>query len=366
MLCVVCGELGGPDLVLNVLLFAPLGLVLGTWRVRFIYAVGVGLGLSGLVESAQLFLEGRSSTARDLLTNAFGTGVGAWVALSWRSWLAPGLRAKSLLSVGVLAFLFAVGLTGRLLGFAPLDRTYFANWVPVQGHLEKWTGELLDVEVGRTKVSHSRYPNPAPIRRELVDTVRIRVLGLAGEPTQRVGGIFSIVTDRQEEILLLGVQGTDAVIRVRRLAAAFHFDAPSFRFRHALDGVSPGTTFEIRFVGTRRGATLAVNGALHRVGRLPAGSSWRFARAFDNASVSVTRALDMLAIALISFPVGLWLRSVSRAQAATAVTAVLIGFPAVSWWAGLALPAPPEWAGLLLAGALGWVLSRRLGIPRTP
>ena len=49
VLCLGCGSFGLTDLVLNVMLFAPLGIVLGRAGRRVLPAIGVGLLLKGLI-----------------------------------------------------------------------------------------------------------------------------------------------------------------------------------------------------------------------------------------------------------------------------------------------------------------------------
>jgi hypothetical protein len=110
--CLVCGESGGADVFLNLLLFIPMaaGLRLLGWPWRRVVAVSAMLSLG--VESLQYsVIEGRDASISDLLTNTTGGAIGAGLASGLRLLLAPGAAVARRLSaggavawLGVLAF----------------------------------------------------------------------------------------------------------------------------------------------------------------------------------------------------------------------------------------------------------------------
>lgn len=66
----------------NVLLFIPLGILLATLNWRWFAVVGVGLGLSLVIETTQYLLDnGRTADINDVMENTLGTIVGLLVAL---------------------------------------------------------------------------------------------------------------------------------------------------------------------------------------------------------------------------------------------------------------------------------------------
>lgn len=76
---------GVRDAVLNVVLFVPLGFVLQLGRPRgrpvaLAPALAIGAALSGFIEIAQLFLPERFPSVADLVTNACGAALGAFLA----------------------------------------------------------------------------------------------------------------------------------------------------------------------------------------------------------------------------------------------------------------------------------------------
>lgn len=359
-LCLGCGDFGAPDIVVNVFLFIPIGIVLGRLGWRLLVAFGMGLALSGAIEFTQQFIPGRAPTLRDVLMNGLGAGVGALLVWRLGAWLAPGPRTRLLHWASALGVLLAVGLTGALLRFEPPIDIYFGQWVPDQHHLERWTGRLALAEVHGLPVPDGPSRHSDSLRRSIRERVVVRLVGTAGRPTRRLSSFFSMMDDVQEEALLIGPHGDDLVVRVRRVAATWRLDAPEFRYRDALAGIAPGTPLSISFDGTRLGGCATVNEVEHCLGRPRAGSTWQLARSFDWLPPLVHRLLDAMTLLVLALPFGLLLRSVSRREAIASGALLVIGFPVVAWWSGLALPGVWEWLGIALAIASGILLNTRL------
>jgi hypothetical protein len=312
-----------------------------------------------------VYIPGRAPTLRDVLMNGIGGGSGA--LLVWRvgAWLAPGRRSRLLLWLSAAGVLLAIGLTGALLRFAPPGGIHYGQWVPDRYPLERWRGRLREARVNGIAVADGPSPRSDALRASMRERVTIEIAGLAGPPTRRLGAIFAVMNDAQEEVLLVGPHGEDLVVRVRRVAATWRMDAPEFRYRGALAGIAPGTPLTIAFEGTRLGGCATVNGARHCVGRPRAGSTWRLARAFDGAPHLVRRGLDTMTLLVLVLPFGLLLRSVAPREAIAAGALLVIGFPLVAWMSGLALPVLWEWLGVALAMFAGIRLHARVRGPAT-
>jgi VanZ family protein len=116
------------DVWSNVLLFIPWGLLLGVWRagrgtgyvVTMILALFSGALLSGSVEIVQMFAPTRFTSFVDLVTNTFGSCVGALLGWPWAYWVWPKLsvrvrqvilwRPLAACSLAALALLLLAGL----------------------------------------------------------------------------------------------------------------------------------------------------------------------------------------------------------------------------------------------------------------
>ena len=74
--CIVCGNRGAADVLLNVFLFVPFGAALALERRSISQCALFGALLSAVIEVAQLYIPGRDSSIGDVLSNgAAGTGL---------------------------------------------------------------------------------------------------------------------------------------------------------------------------------------------------------------------------------------------------------------------------------------------------
>src|SRR4026209_2826376 len=99
-LCLVCGELGGVDSLLNVLLFVPLGVGLALRGINWNRSILMACAVSVAVETAQLlFVPGRDATLGDVVTNTVGAALGFALARHAGSWLRPPPRLAAMLGL---------------------------------------------------------------------------------------------------------------------------------------------------------------------------------------------------------------------------------------------------------------------------
>ena len=359
--CVLCGEFGTPDLVLNILLFIPFGIAMGMRRIPAIRALGIALALSAVIESIQLVLPGRSSTLRDVLTNAIGGGLGALIALRLAGWLEPGRRALVLHWLFTILAVGSVGLTGALLRPALSEGPYFAHWVPDHDYLANWTGELDSVYIDGRSVPPGRIRDTGPLRAAIASGADIRIKGRSGAPTRRLNGIFTIADAEEREILLVGGIGDDLVVRSRRLAAMFRLHYPHAQFGDLLGSGAVGTPFELVVRGDLvDGSCAKVDGNRDCSLPPPAGSVWSLFLPMQTTPPVQQRLFDLLTFFCLTFPVALWSRSVPTSQARAGLLVLLAGLIAAPWYTHLAVPGIPEWVGLVLAVMAGPWLHRRL------
>ena len=82
--CLWCGRHVLLDLLLNVLLFMPLGVALRMRGFTIRRATLIGLFISTSVELSQYWIPGREPSARDIASNAAGTLLAAFLATRLR------------------------------------------------------------------------------------------------------------------------------------------------------------------------------------------------------------------------------------------------------------------------------------------
>lgn len=118
--CMGCGERGMADVVRNLLLFVPLGMVVAGWFRSDLAAFVVPAGLSLAIEAAQLGVPGRDPSLGDFICNSVGGAAGVMIARTSGHWLYPTPRLAGRLSLAWAGLLWlVVAMTGILLAPAP-------------------------------------------------------------------------------------------------------------------------------------------------------------------------------------------------------------------------------------------------------
>ena len=92
--CILCGTRGIADLILNLLLFAPLGAAMkarGTGALRIVLFAAL---LAASIELAQVVIPGRNPGWRDVATNVIGASLGMMFLSAAPAFVAAGQRAS--------------------------------------------------------------------------------------------------------------------------------------------------------------------------------------------------------------------------------------------------------------------------------
>lgn len=365
--CVVCGYRGTADVILNALLFLPFGVALGMigTHARVVWLAGPILSVA--VESAQVFIPGRDAGLGDLLFNTAGATLGMLVYRTIPLWVNPSKRlaARFGLAASSAAASWLV-LTGVLLQPSFPPSIYFGQWTPDLGHLERYRGRVLDVELGEQRLPPRRLSSTESVRKALLSGATLTVEVVIGPPTSRLASIFSVFDERQREIFLLGADGGDLVFRYRTRAAGVRLDRPDIRMPDGLQRLVEGdtTTLSVK----RHGNWWRLSNGDGRTNRegFTIGSGWTLLMFPDNLPGSVMHVIGGAWVALLLVPVGYWARMywVSGMSVATLVL-VLIAVPPL---VGL-LPTPAsQWAGFVTGLVMGSGLQRlaRRTVPGTP
>ena len=242
VLCIVCGERGVADALLNIILFLPLGASLfranrSLWKASLWPAV-----FSMAIEVAQIWIPGRDSNPGDLIFNAVGATLGAWTVFAAPSWMDWGQRRKWFVPAVLASSLVALVAAAALLSPDLPRTTYFGQWTPRFQHLEWYHGEVIDARVGSMSIPSSRVDDSAALRSLLRDNAPIEVNVLAGPTVIGLAPIFSIADDRLNSIALVGIDRDDAVFRYRTRSSALRLDQPDLRLPDGFSRVQPGDT----------------------------------------------------------------------------------------------------------------------------
>lgn len=356
--CLLCGDVGGPDLILNVVLFVPVGLALAGLGTRPWRALWIGFALSLTIETIQLVLPGRSTTLRDVLCNASGAWLGALIALNVARWVAPSRATALRLAVATAATVVTVAATGWLFVYSPSEPPYYGHWSPEQKHLEPWTGRLSSARLDGISLPSWRIEDPQSMSAAIADGFVLELAGVGGAPTTDLGGILTLSDGDMREMLLVGPRGADLIVRVRRRAATFRFGAPEARFERLMLVAPEGAPFTLRIESAMAQTCAALNGTRACTARPAAGSSWVLLLADRGISATARILLNAFTLGLLAFPVGLLLRGVTPARGWVATFFVVIGVEVAARATGLAPLTLLEWIGLTAGLVAGLILNR--------
>jgi len=380
--CLVCGSRGGVDVLLNVLLFMPLGVGLALSGVGVRRAALVGLGLSLCVEAIQLgALVGRAASLSDLLTNTTGTLLGAALTRHWRRWLlpVPATAARLAAAAWVLwAGTLALGSWGLGRSPIPARGTHVMELPPRSGQYRTYEGQVLAATLGGPAAS-GVTPDALPAL--LADSATASAAVHAMLPPGMLRPVVYAFDERWRAILVLGQRQRDLRFTVGTNAAAARLRNATFTLPDAFPSaavVGPGhdpargPLVRVSARATRTHVTLGAEWANERRVRtvvLSPHLAWTFVAPFNLVYGRWGPALTVLWVAALVLPMAYWMRRArppgpaTRALLAVVVVATMWG---ASWLAGLAPMPWFEWLGAALGAVLGWAFGGRWSASAAP
>ncbi len=340
--CLLCGERGLADFALNVLLFVPLGAALAWAGERGRTALGAGALLSLGIEVAQLAIPGRDSSLSDVVSNTIGSLVG-WLAVTHgpRVVALPSRTAALLTAAAAALPSLVVAATGALFRPDFPHAQYYGGWTPDFGHMARYRGRVLSARVAGVPILEGALPNSDTVRALLRAGTALELRVVVGPRVSRLAPLLSINDDAQREILLLGADRDDLVLRWRMRAAAWRLDQPEVRVAGAFAGRRNGDTIALAVHRSRDGYCIAVEGGARTCGlNFGPGRGWSLLRHAAGGGRGWAQLADATWLAALFAPLG-WCACSRRGV-----------------WGGaallLALGVAPPLARLLPAGVAEW------------
>jgi VanZ family protein len=364
-LCLVCGEHGAQDVVLNILLFIPFAFGLRLSGVPTRRVIIASALLAMLVEFLQYaVVTGRDSSLSDILTNSLGGTLGATLARHLDALLRPSAPTARRLAIAWAA-LWLVVMAVAALAFRP--------WAPAGPLLVQWArerpprlpfgGRVTAASLGGVPLPDGRLPAgselPPPMR---AGTTRVRVSVLTGKPPAYWRRIFSLLRDRSA-VLGLSQSGHDLVFECPSQAVRLELRPMAIRLDDAFptdSGVPLHLAAEVERQTVRLASTYG--GGRSWTLALSPSFGWSLMVPFDYALGPEVHLLTGLWLAGFMFPLGLWWAraGVPVITAVALIAGILVlglavlprlaGYPPVHW---------SEWAASAAGAALGWACSRR-------
>jgi len=366
--CLVCGEFGGEDVILNVLLFVPFGIGLRLTGLARWKTFGIAVLTTAAVESLQhTVIMGRHASLSDLLTNSTGGGLGIVFADHWRGLILPRQAgARRLAWFGMAIWLGIQTLSASLISISLPAATYFGLWAPQLPEFDQFHGKVLSATLNGDSVPATRLTNSRNVRSQLQsDSFALEVTAMGDTSESWLAPMVSVLDDQKHEILFLGQLGRDLVFRVRMRTADFKFHTPAVRLTEVLSTI-PGAQLHIR-AGMDRGRLflqlMRDEQEYRRDLALSPSWGWSFVFPYELAFGSEVYLLTALWIAGPLLPVPYWVRRGTMTRSdrwrGCALLASLLGLGLGAIPLAMGLPAVhwSEW----LAGAVGMVAGWSLG-----
>jgi len=347
------------DVLGNILLYAPLGVAMalcGWSRPRVLIGP---LLLSASIEFAQTWIPGRDASLGDVVANSLGAAAGFAVVRTSVHWLRPrgGLRV-ALAIAAALGALSVLATTGILFQMDLPRSTYWGQWTPDLGYLQWYRGRVLQASLGPSDLpGGGPLANSAEVRALLLARAPLSIRAVAGPRVPALGSLFSIYDDRTREIVLVGPDRDDLVLRYRTRAVVARLDHPDLRVEDALRGIAPGDRLDVVVRQGGKGYCVDVNGRSSCGVGLTVGRGWALLSYPEALPTWLRILLDDAWVGCLLIPAGFWLTGRHGALVVFVLAAGLVVVPALT---GL-IPTPPgEFVGAGAGVGLGVLIRRRV------
>lgn len=365
-LCILCGDLGTVDFVLNLLLFLPLGAGLRIAGLRRGHVLALVLGATLFVELLQLkIVAGRDASLGDLLANALGGALGLLlVDHGARPLRATGARARVPAIAAAALFVAAHVGTGWGLQRSLPDGRYWGQWRRAQLDTARFRGDVVRVDVNGRPLVANLIPHDDPhVRAIRSDSVTLAATIRPGPPTSRVASIASIGADPTYRLIVLAQHRQNLVMRVRLRASELLLRSPSFGIPRVLAVASNGRPDTLSIAGSYLPGRVILRAGDSRADYpLTLGLGWTFFLPMELPLGGRTALPNALWLALLVTPMAFWSARAWRGPfrlvlpAAIAIGALAL-LPAVF---PLSATTPWEWLGVVGGVALASIIARKV------
>ena len=378
--CLKCGDRPAVDVLLNILLFVPLGTGLALYGVPFRRAALLALACTCSIETLQYFaIAGRYASLRDILTNFTGAVIGYALGRDWRILLAPNRAAASVVAtMAAILWLVTQSFTAWAMGISPPPEPWWAQLRP--NHEEYpaiFTDQIVAVSLGSTGI---RYSDEIPS--DDADAMRVELLAgapfnlvLANVAARRPMAPIAIISAGPvHDVVWWEQDKRDAVLGVTVRGTLLGLRTPSVRIVDAFSKERGDTT---ALAGSYRQGWYELqatnrSGVRRRELRASPSWGWSFLLPFPfwpfGSTIPIITGLYLAAAWCV---LGYWSsRSVRDGNVIVPLSAIaiaiLLGLGIVPIVFALPVAHWSEWVAALAGGAAGWVIGQASRRPRAP
>ena len=381
MLCLVCGPLGGADVIQNILLFLPLGTGLGMMRVSGPRGMALIAATTVSVELLQAtVLGGRFASLGDILANSAGGALGLWVGRRNGVWAFPAERTRRLLARASTAvmLLLLVATTASLRRVVPSGTLTF--WIaPREVHGQRFEGSVSSPVLDGQPIAQG--PVPSALATDFAQNGGLLSMSVvSGLWVEYESSIAVIIDPRWRGMVRVSQDGSDAVLSVYVAGNRAGLRGPRLVLPAAIP-VTDDDPIQIDADVTLRRVALTVRDGDRistRALTLGPSTAWLFLYPFGYATDVIVAAVSLAWLAVLMIPAGYWsgvsavrtedgggrLRRavVSPHDLATNLLYIagfsISGLGIVPWMLGFAPASPVHWLAPLGGFALGMIAGR--------
>ena len=362
--CLVCGDLGGVDVLNNLLLFIPFAIGLRLFGLRTPVVTMVGALVSLAIESLQLsIIPGRDASLSDLLTNSIGSWIGGTLVTYRTQILDPGSALAGRLAVlGALAWWIVQLGTAMLLRPWVPDSELRAAWARTVAGREPFTGRVTSAAVSGISVPPASIPlSPEISNRIRQGRVHLELKFTSGGTAESWSPLFEILA-RYRALLVVEAVGRDLAFQPPARSSALRLRRPTLRLEDAL---FPRRNEQVRLAAGERNDTLwavwTAAGVSHSsVQVLSPSFGWSLVTPFWYAYGPEAPLLTGLWLAAWLLPTGYWSTRTGAGGGSSPWLLAIVPLVGLGIIPGLAGYSPVHWSEWL-AGFVGLGIGRAGG-----
>jgi len=215
--CIGCGESGATDLVLNLLLFTPLGVGLALAGMHVRPAMGAMVATTVAIEALQLFIPGRDTSLGDVLANALGGALGFLVASHRDHLLRPSrVFERALLVAWSIAWLAVITISAYAMTPSPTRSPYVALIARDLGkNFPDFPGEVLKPRIDTLPIANGELSQEVARTLTFRRRATIRATLVPAACPATTAAILQIADTQKRPIVFMAQRGSDLVLSVR-------------------------------------------------------------------------------------------------------------------------------------------------------
>ena len=384
--CMACGQLGGVDVVANIIMFTPVGFTLAVAMNRRWVPLAICVLTTVLIEMLQIkVVPGRDASFSDIVANSLGGLVGVELAVRRHRYLWPDPRAARRLTLmwcGVYAAICGATAWGLRPAFVP--RSLWVQWDPPRAGYLPFTGRILAFDINSIDLP-SGFPRASlGLDKRLMSDNWLATATISREALRPRPSVVIRISEEVTQPFALEQLDWDLTCLQKTKAAELRLRSPRVALRDAFREPTGADSDTLYLVCQHRDRSLvAAAHAGHgepreEVLRLSPSIGWNLLSPFDIPLSTRTRWIGVLWLLALMLPAGYWWAATFDGRSRSAHDKRLFAMLAVSATASLVLGlaiAPAiartasgawwEWAAAVAGIGSGW-LARRLAMGVLP